>query len=328
MSRVIELDHPIPLLVTIVNYQTPQLTIACLSSLATEIQSLPGTHVVVVDNASGDRSVEQIEEAIRREGWNHWVSLMVSEINGGFAWGNNLAIRPALTSPHHPTYFLLLNPDTIVNPGAIKLLVDFMDRHPHIGIAGSRLEDPDGTPQVSAFRFPSWLSELDAGLRLGIVSKLLSKWIVAPPVSDIACQTDWVAGASMVVRREVFEQADLMDEGYFMYFEELDFCLQAKKLGWDCWYVPESRVVHLVGQSSGITNTAIPNRLPSYWFDSRRRYFLKNYGWFYAILTDSLWLLGFVLWRGRMILQCRQAQFTPYLLRDFFFNSSLVKIKY
>ena len=314
------------LLIVIVNYRTPSLTIDCLHSLVGEVQSLPGTRVVVTDNDSGDRSVEQIRTAIETEGWGDWASLMPLECNGGFAFGNNAAIRPALQSTNPPPYFLLLNPDTIVRPNALKELVNFMDKHPHVGISGSRLEDPDGTPQRSAFRFHTMLSELDFGLRLGIVSKLLSRWVVAPPVSEEICPTDWVAGASMIVRRDVFEQAGLMDEAYFMYYEEMDFCLQANKFGWSCWYVPQSRVVHLVGQSSGVTNTKRPpKRLPQYWFDSRRRYFLKNYGWLYAAFADLLWASGFALWRLRRGVQGKPDQDPPNFLSDFLRNSVFLK---
>ncbi len=315
-----------PLLVVLVNYRTPSLTINCLHSLVGEVQLLPGMQVVVVDNDSGDRSVEQIESAIKTEGWSDWASVLSSKHNGGFAFGNNLGIRSALQSTNPPPYFLLLNPDTLVRPQSLKVLVDFMNNHPEVGIAGSRLEDNDGTPQCSAFRFHTLQSELDSALRLGIVSKLLANWVVAPPVSSIPCQADWVAGASMIVRREVFETVGLMDEEYFLYYEEVDFCLQAKKLGWSCWYVPESRVVHLVGQSSGVTNTKTPpKRRPQYWFDSRRRYFLKNYGWLYAALTDSVWLLSFALWRCRRVIQGKPDKDPPHLFSDLFNNSVLLK---
>jgi N-acetylglucosaminyl-diphospho-decaprenol L-rhamnosyltransferase len=306
------------ILIVIVNYRTPTLTIDCLHSLVNEVQSLNTISVVIVDNNSGDRSLEQIEAAINAEGWRNWATTIAGDRNGGYSYGNNLAIRPALDSSHPPDYIVLLNPDTIVRSGAIKTLVDFMEEHPHIGIAGSRLEDPDGTPQCSAFRFHTHLSELDSGLRLGIVSKLLCKWIIAPPVSDVTCKTDWVAGASMIIRREVFEAVGLLDEDYFMYYEEVDFCLQAKKAGWDCWYVPESRVVHLVGQSSGVTNTKVPpKRRPQYWFDSRRRYFLKNHGASYAVLADFFWLFSFIIWRGRRIIQGKPDTDPPYFLTDF-----------
>ncbi len=326
MSHQNQSDFSPPLLVVIVNYRTPSLTIYCLLSLVSEVQLLPGMQVIIVDNDSGDRSVAKINHAIKTEGWSDWASVIPSKHNGGYAFGNNVAIRPALNSTKSPPYFLLLNPDTFVRPRSLKVLVDFMNQHPQVGIAGSRLEDSDGTPQCSAFRFHTLLSELDSALRLGIVSKLLANWIIAPPVSSIPCQTDWVAGASMIIRREVLETVGLMDEGYFLYYEEVDFCLQANKAGWSCWYVPESKVVHLVGQSSGVTNTKIPpQRRPQYWFDSRRRYFLKNHGWLYAMLTDVVWLLSFILWRFRRVIQGKPDNDPPYLLSDFFNNSVLLK---
>jgi GT2 family glycosyltransferase len=326
MSDRIKSNNPTSLLVAILNYRTPDLTIDCLRSLVTEVELLPGTRVVVSDNASGDGSVEKINVAIDTERWGDWVSVMPLERNGGYAFGNNAIIRPALQSADPPTYFLLLNPDTIVRPGALKVLVDFMNQHPQAGIAGSRLEDPDGTPQCSAFRFHTVFSELDAGLRLGVVSNLLAKWVVAPPIPEAVCQTDWVAGASMIVRRELFEQVGLLDEEYFMYYEEMDFCLRAKKSGWTCWYVPQSRVVHLVGQSSGVTDTKRPpKRRPQYWFDSRRRYFVKNYGWLYSALADTLWIFGFFLWRLRRVIQGKPDPDPPQLLGDFIRNSLLFK---
>jgi len=252
MHNTTQPNHPYSLLIVILNYRTPGMTIDCLDSLVDEVPFLPGTRVVVTDNASGDGSVEQISTAIETQGWGDWASIMPLDHNGGYAFGNNAAIRPALESTNPPPYILLLNPDTIARPNAIKILVDFMNDHPDVGIAGSRLEDPDGTPQCSAFRFHTALSELDSGLRLGLISKVLTKWVVWYPVPEQACPIDWVAGASMIIRREVFEQVGLLDEAYFMYYEEMDFCLQAKKAGWSCWYVPESRVVHLVGQSSGV----------------------------------------------------------------------------
>ncbi|HEY9629230.1 MAG TPA: glycosyltransferase family 2 protein [Coleofasciculaceae cyanobacterium] len=312
--------------IVVLNYRTPELTIDCLHSLVDQVKELAGTHVTVVDNASGDGSVEKIQSAIASEAWDSWVTFMPLEQNAGYASGNNAAIRPILASPNPPPYVLLLNPDTVVRPQAIKALVDFMDANPTVGIAGSRLEDLDGTPQRSAFRFPSVLSELNEGLRLGFVSRLLSPWVIAPPVSEVNCQTDWVAGASMIVRREVFDTAGLMDEKYFLYFEEVDFCLAANRAGWPCWYVPESRVVHFVGQSSGVTDTKRQaKRRPTYWFDSRRRFFVKNYGWPYAILTELSWASSFAVWRLRRAIQRKPDTDPPQMLTDFLLNSVLLK---
>ncbi len=309
-------------LIVIVNYRTADLTVDCLRSLDDEIHSLPDVRVVVTDNASGDDSPAQIRQAIEDNNWDTWATLMPLERNGGFAYGNNQAIRPAIESDTPPDFVLLLNPDTVVRRGAVAKLIEFMRAHPKAGIAGSRLEDPDAAPQRSAFRFPTIRSELDGGLRLGVVSRLLASASIAPPVRDDAHQTDWVAGASMIIRREVFLDAGLMDESYFMYFEEVDFCLRARRAGWPCWYVPESRVVHLVGQASGVTDTkATPKRRPDYWFDSRRRYFVKSHGLIYAALADAAWALGFATYRLRQRLQRKPDTDPPKLLYDFLRHS-------
>jgi len=313
----------VDILIVIVNYQTPQLTLDCLASLEPEFQLLPQTRVVVVDNASADGSALFLQTAIADRGWCDWVQLVSSPHNGGYAQGNNLAIRPALASPQPPDYILLLNPDTVIHPQAVLNLVTFMEANPQVGIGGSRLEDPDGTPQKSAFRFPSWGSELDQGLQLGPVSWLLSPWVIAPPVADTACATDWVAGASMIVRRQVFEQVGYLDEAYFLYFEEVDFCLRAARQGWSCWYIPRSRVVHLVGQSSGVTTpTSTPKRLPPYWFESRQRFFYKNWGVWYGVIADALRLIGILLWRLRRRLQGKAETNPPYLLEDLYQQSA------
>ncbi|WP_323799659.1 glycosyltransferase family 2 protein [Microcoleus sp. FACHB-672] len=325
MSDAIGSINPPLLLVVILNYRTPVLTIECLRSLVEEVQSLPGTHVVVVDGASGDGSAEQIAAAIENEGWSEWAELMPLEHNGGYAYGNNAALRPALEAPNPPPYFLLLNPDTVVRPNALKILVDFMEEHPDVGLAGSGLEDLEGNQRRRAFRFPTVLSELDSGLRLGVVSKLLSKWALITPMPEEPTQAEWVPGASMIVRREVFKSIGLMDEEYFLYYEETDFCLQAKRAGWPCWYVPQSRVAHIPGQSTGVTAVGSRKRIPKYWFDSRQRYFLKNHGWAYTALADLAWASGFILWRGRRVIQRKPDEDPPYLLNDFLRNSVLLK---
>ncbi len=311
-------------LVAIVNYRTGGLVVDCLRSLQAEMQAMPGSRVVVVDNCSGDGSADQIAAAIASNGWGGFAELHRSAVNGGFSFGNNMAVRPALQGAQPPAFYWLLNPDTCIRPGALHELVRFMQAHPRVGIAGSSLEGDDGEPWPFAFRFPSIWSELDSGLRLGPVSALLKKHVVARRMGSQAEQVDWLPGASMMVRREVFEQIGLMDEGYFLYFEETDFCLQAQRAGWECWYVPQSRVMHISGQSTGVTGKqAVRRRLPTYWFDSRRRYFLKNHGRAYAAATDLVWLLGFMTWRVRRALQRKPDNDPPRMLADFVANSAL-----
>jgi N-acetylglucosaminyl-diphospho-decaprenol L-rhamnosyltransferase len=318
--------EPCKLLIVTVNYRTAPLTVNCLRALAQEVGSVPGTRSVVVDNASGDDSVAVIQTAITEAGWDDWASVLPSDRNGGYAYGNNLAIRPALQHSPPPDYILLLNSDTQVRPGALKVLVDYLEAHPTVGIVGSAMENPDGSIWGTAFRFPSIFSEIESGLRLGLVSKLLKHWVVAQPMGDRPQPIDWLPGASMMVRREVFESVGLMDEAYFLYYEETDFCLQAQRAGWPCWYVPESQVMHIAGQSTGVTvRGGVPKRLPQYVFDSRRRYFVKNHGSFYAACTDVVWLLGYATWSVRRLIQRKPDVDPPYLFSDSLRNSVILK---
>jgi N-acetylglucosaminyl-diphospho-decaprenol L-rhamnosyltransferase len=307
------------LLVVIVNYRVADLAIDCLRSIAEEINRVPGTHVDVCENGSGDDSAQRIQKAITDNGWSSWCTLTVLSTNLGFTGGNNAIIGPALQSADPPQYVLLLNPDTQVLPNAFKSLVDFLDQHPNIGIAGSGQEDPNGTLLCSAFRFPSPLSEFEGGVKLGLVTRLLKRWVAAPPVAGQPCEADWLSGASMMVRREVFLDIGLLDEGYFTYFEDVDFCFNAHKAGWPSWFVPASRIVHLVGQSSGVT-VKKPKRHPSYSFEARRRYFLKNYGLFKAALADIGRISGLALWQLRVLLG-KPDSTPPYFLRDSIRNS-------
>ncbi len=307
--------------VVVVNYRTPELTLDCLTALANEITSEPVHKVWVVDNASADGSVAAIGNAIAQQGW-HWAELLPLPRNGGFAYGNNAVIRKVLAANSPPNYLLLLNPDTVVRPQAIASLVAFLEAHPEVGLAGSRLEEPDGTPQYSAFRYPSLWSELDNGLRLGVVSQFLKEQLIALPIAEEPCGADWLAGASLMIRRQVFASIGGFDEGYFLYFEEVDFCRRAQQAGWPCWYVPESRVVHLVGQSSGVTDTKRPaQRRPPYWFESRQRYFTQHHGWLYTALADAAWMVGFAFWRLRRRLQGRPDTDPPHFLQDFWRHS-------
>lgn len=285
--------------VIIVNYRSAGLAIDCLRSLAPQVPDLCGGRVIVVDNASADGSVEALLGSVESEGWSSWVKVLPMDRNGGFAFGNNAGIRAALAAPNSPDYVLLLNPDTIVRPRAIRALVASMDTRPHAGIVGGRLESADGGVDCSAHRIHSPLSELDGGARLRLLSRMLERYVVSEPARSEAHPCDWVSGACLMVRREVLEEIGPMDEGFFLYFEEVDFCWRAKQAGWQVWYAPYARVLHLEGASTGIKRIS---RRAGYWYESRRRFFIKHYGVSGLLLADTFWGLGRLSFLLRRIL--------------------------
>lgn len=311
------------LLVVVLCYKVPDLTIDCLRSLGPEVARIPGARVAVCENGTGPESAEKIRRAIDENGWGSWVDLTVVEVNRGFCGGNNLVIRPALASDDPPEYVLLLNADTIVLEGAMSALVDFMDARPKVGIAGSRFFSAEMELQSSPFRFIGAASELDRGMRLGLASRLLSRWVVSPPPPEEAAPAEWLSGASMILRRSMLDEVGLLDEGLYTYFDDVDICLRARRAGWEVWYVPESRIIHLEGSSTGIKSgeQARPKRRPSYWFEARRRFFLKSYGGPYTALADAAFLAGYASWKVRRKFQGLPDDDPPHFLADSFRHS-------
>lgn len=309
------------LLVIVLNYRVTDLTIDCLRSIAPEIASVAGMKVAVCENGTGGDAEQKLRDAITGNGWEFWVELTAISPNRGFTGGNNTIIRKALASADPPEYFLLLNADTIVRPGALASLVNFMDRNPGAGIAASRLENPDGSDQGSAYRFYSVVNEFDRALRLGVVSRVLANQAVSFPMPDAAREVDWVPGCSMIIRRKVVESIGPLDEGFYTYFDDIDYCWNARRAGWPVWFVPESRVLHLEGASTGITGRIARKRRPGYWFQARRRFWLKNHGALKAALADGAFILGFALWRMRRLIQRKVDNDPPQLLVDFIRNS-------
>ena len=173
--------------------------------------------------------------------------------NRGFTGGNNAVIRPALESDDPPEYVLLLNADTIVQEHALDALVSFMDAHPEAGIAGSMLISPDGTVEArrSASRGspPSWTGA--CGWASSRSCSRPGAW--TSPSRGGPFRAGWVSGASLILRRAVLEQVGLLDEGLYTYFDDPDICLRAARAGWETWYVPESRVIHLGGATTGLS---------------------------------------------------------------------------
>lgn len=309
------------LLVVVLCYRVPELTIDCLHSLSGNIDRVPGAKVAVCENGTGGDAVDRLRRAIEENGWESWVDLTVVEVNRGFCGGNNLVIRAALESDDPPEYVLLLNADTVVQEHSLDALVDFMDAHPKAGIAGSQLLSPEGEIQASPFRYQGIASELDRGLRLGVATKLLSPPLHVDPSRPN--RAEWVSGASQILRTSMLEQIGLLDEGLYTYFDDIDICLRADRAGWEVWFVPESKVVHLEGASTGIKGSTPqrPKRRPAYWFQARRRFFLKNYGKLYTALADAAFLCGFALWRLRRPIQRKPDLDPHYFLADSFRNS-------
>lgn len=159
------------LFIVVLCYRVVDLTIDCLHSLSTEIGRVPGAKVGLLENGTGGDAGERLKKVIDENGWNAWVDLTVVYPNLGFTGGNNLLIRPMLESTDPPDYVLLLNSDTVVKERALDTLVEFMESHPAAGIAGSKMLWPDGEVRASPFRFPGVITELDGGLRLGLVSE-------------------------------------------------------------------------------------------------------------------------------------------------------------
>jgi len=305
------------LLIAISSYRATDLTIDCLRSLSEEIQRVPGTKVGVCENGTGGDAADRLQRAIEENGWGSWVDLTAVYPNRGFTGGTNTVIRSALESDDPPEYVLLLNADTIVQEHALDTLVAFMDSHPKAGIAASTFFSMEGGLHPTVFRFPGIASELDRGLRLGFVSKLLAPWATVPPPPKHACTADWICAASAILRRTMLDQIGLLDEGLYTYFDDVDISLRAWRAGWETWYVPESRVIHLEGASTGIaSHLSKPARLPSYWHEARRRFFLKSYGAWYTALADAAFIAGHAIWRLRRRLQRKPDDDPPHLLID------------
>jgi N-acetylglucosaminyl-diphospho-decaprenol L-rhamnosyltransferase len=292
------------LLIAIASYRVTDLTIDCLRSLSREIDRVPGTKVAVCENGTGGDAADRLRRAIDENGWGSWAEVTEVYPNRGFTGGTNAVIRPALEAPDPPEYVLLLNADTIVLEHALDSLVTFMDDHPQAGVAGSLLLSAEGEPQGSPFRFLGIATELDRGLRVGLVTKLLSPWVGLPPKPTQASKAEWVCTASGILRRTMLEQIGLLDEGLFTYFDDVDICVRAARAGWETWFVPESRVIHLEGASTGINSERKkPGRRPAYWYEARRRFFMKNYGALYTAVADAAFIIGSAIGGLKMKLQ-------------------------
>lgn len=271
----------------VLNYRTPELVVDCLRSLAGQVDRA-AERVLVVDNGSSDGSPECIRAAIAAEGWGNWASVLASPVNGGYSAGNNLGIR-ALRAES----YLLLNSDTVLQPSALAELRRALAERPDADLIGPRIEWPDGRPECSAFRFPTAWSEFDRSARTGAVSRLLRFAVLTPPIPERPAPFAWASFACIAIRGRAFERIGLLDEGYFLYFEDIDFCRRAWRAGLQGLYWPAARVVHLEGASGPVQSSiGARRRPPAYYYESRNRYFAKFHGRAGLIAANLMWWLG------------------------------------
>ena len=283
-------DEKVPKAVVIIpNWNGMRFLPTCLSSLRR--QTFTDFQTLVVDNASQDGSGEMVEALFPQ------VRLEKSASNLGYARGYNLAASLA-----EGRYLFLLNPDTIVRPGALETLVRYLEAHPRTAAAGPKLLNSDGSLQYSCRRFPSLSAGLFRNTPLGALvrgdrfsrSYLMAEWDHARPR-----EVDWISGAAICLRREAWEEIGPFDEGYFMYCEDVDWCLRAWQAGWKIAYVPEAVVIHAIGRSSDLA----ARRMILEFHRSMVRFYHKHYAAAYPRLLRWLLPVGIRLRAGFLLLR-------------------------
>lgn len=248
--------------VVVVSWNTRALTTACLASLPAAAGPLTWD-AWVVDNASSDDSVAAIRAA------HPAVHVIANPTNVGFAAANNQGISACAGR-----YVLLLNSDTVAAPGSLAALVAFADAHPRAGVVGPRLENPDGSFQTGPTPFPSLWTELLSVTGIGRRLSYRGYPSRREAVSLKAQRTDYVVGACMLARRQAIDQVGGLDEGYFMYSEEPDWCWRMRLAGWETWFTPEAVVTHFGGQSTRQVREAMLVAL----YRSKVRFFRRHRG--------------------------------------------------
>ncbi len=282
---------PLDVSVVVVSYETRDLTLAALASLreTAPAPEEPSHEVLVVDNASRDGSADAIAERFPE------VRLLRQDRNLGFARANNLAAQEA-----RGRLLVLLNPDTLVLPGALAALVRFADEHPEAGIVGGRTLFEDGTLNpTSCWARPTLWSVFCLGTGLSALfrrSRLFDPESMGPWPRDVARRVDIVSGCWMLVRRDLWGALGGFDEDFTMYGEDFDLCLRAEAAGASCWITPEAEIVHLGGRSETVRADKFV-RL----FSARARLVAKHWGpaasWFGVRMLD-LWALSRTLALG------------------------------
>ncbi len=277
-------DSTPDLSIIIVSWNVRELLLGCLAALPEAVGKGVDYEVIVVDNASQDGTVGAVQESFPA------VRIIANTDNRGFTRGNNQGLAVA-----QGRYLFFLNPDTEPQPGSIAELIHYLQTHPNVGVVGPRLRYGDGSHQPSRRRFPTLMmlfaeSTIIQHYFPGL--KLFAYYTMADTPDDIPQEVDWLVGAAFMVRREVYEQIGGLDEGFFMYSEELDWCKRAKDAGWRIAYDPAAEVIHYEGKSS---EQAVARRDIAF-FSSRVRYAHKYHGPVWAELL-RWWLLATFLFQ-------------------------------
>jgi len=246
--------------IIIVNWNTKEYLLRCLKSVF-RLRERESREVIVVDNSSRDGSAEEVKRLFPS------IELIVNEQNFGFAKATNQGIKHS-----SGRYLLLLNPDTEVKEGSIGRLVDFMKNHPEVGVTGAQLLNEDGSRQNSIANFPSLATEI---LNKSLLRRLFPQRYPGKErdYSD-PIEVDSVIGACMLVRRKAMEEVGILDEDYFLFFEETDWCYRMKNAGWKVYHVPQAKIVHFQGRGA----ESRKKEAKVEYYASRYQFFNKNRG--------------------------------------------------
>ncbi len=265
--------------VIIVSWNVRDLLRDCLRSVLAGAGGLV-LELIVVDSGSADGTAEMVREEFPQ------VHLIARPDNVGFPKGNNLGLEVA-----NGRYILLLNPDTVVVGEALPTAVAYLAAHPAVGMVGCQLLNSDGSVQSSRRRFPTLMTAVYESTWLQPLAprQLLRHYYAEDVADDETAEVDWVMGAFLLTRREIIAQVGGMDEAYFMYSEELDWCKRIKAAGWQVVYLPTAQVIHHQGKSSEQAST----QRHIHFNRAKLRYFRKYHGRLPALLLRLILLLNF-----------------------------------
>lgn len=273
--------------VSIINYCTPEMTIASARSALIALEGHDG-RVIVVDNASGDGSVEALETWVA-EAADPRIELVLSDRNGGFSAGHNLGMMAAPEAD----FYLVLNSDALLHERFFSPLLDAAAADPKAGMIAPQLEWENGDVQQNCFRFHSVASEFIRAAQSGPVTKLLSQRVVALELPHDPAQIAWASFACILLRGDMVRAIGPMDEGYFLYFEDSEYALRATRAGWGVILEPKSRAIHFRGGSGPVKSLAkAKKRMPGYFWRSRTRFMRQAHGPLGPFLANCAWVAG------------------------------------